>query len=146
MEPPFSITINRLEEVPLAAEALLAYADGRRKMVFTGEVGAGKTTLIQAVCRRLGVAGEQAVSPTFALINEYEYEGHDGEKGLIAHIDLYRLKSLEEALNIGIEDYLYGPDYCLIEWPEIIGPLLPEDTVQIKLEIIGESSRKILFL
>jgi tRNA threonylcarbamoyladenosine biosynthesis protein TsaE len=140
-----SYVATSLTELSSVAEALLAYAGPRRLMVFTGEVGAGKTTLIQALCRCLGMQGDQAVSPTFALINEYAYQNRSGA-GRIAHIDLYRLTSLEEALSIGIEDYLYGEDYCFIEWPELIEPLLPAEAVRINLEITGSNSRKILFL
>ena len=112
-------------------------------MAFSGEIGAGKTTFIQVICRQLGVDEAEVVSPTFALINAYDVAGSSRQ---IYHMDLYRLESLDEALQIGIEDYLYGGDYCLIEWPELIEALLPDDTVRIKLEILGDSSRKILFL
>lgn len=138
--------INNPGELPLAVQALLDYAGGRKKMAFTGEIGAGKTTFIQAFCRSLGVAEAEVVSPTFALINEYEYTSEEGKARPIYHMDLYRLEDIEEALHIGIEDYLYNDDYCLIEWPELIEALLPEDTVRIKLQILGDSIRKILFL
>ncbi len=143
MQKFFISTLEDLEEV---VTKLLKYAAGRKKMVFYGEIGAGKTTLIQVFCKRLKVQ-ENATSPTFALINEYSYPGDNSMKeGLIYHIDLYRLKNIQEALNIGIEEYLYGDHHCLIEWPEIIESLLPEDTIRIKLEILSDSERKILFL
>ncbi len=115
-------------------------------MAFYGEIGAGKTALIQALCRQLGVE-EEVSSPTFSLVNEYEYRRQgDDSPHPVFHMDLYRLKDIDEALNIGIEEYLYSGAYCFIEWPGLIEALLPEDTVRIKLEIIGDSSRKILIL
>lgn len=141
-----SVTIKSTAELPKVVEALLAHAAGRKKIALSGEIGAGKTTLIQAFCRHLGVE-EPVASPTFSLINEYDYFNEDNQQlELIYHMDLYRLEDIEEALNIGIEEYLDNEDYCLIEWPELIEPLLPEDCVRIKLEITGDSSRKILFL
>lgn len=140
------ITIHKLEALPEAAAMLLRYKPGARVMAFSGEVGAGKTTFIQAICRLLGVK-EEVASPTFSLINEYEYMDSANNRGYpVYHIDLYRLKSLDEALEIGIEDYLYSGAYCFIEWPELAEALLPEGTVRIKLEIIGDSGRKILIL
>lgn len=97
-------------------------------------MGAGKTTLIAALCHALGVT-EQVSSPTFAIINEYEGVER------ICHLDLFRLKTMEEALSIGIEDYLSGKEYLFIEWPELIRPLLPEHIVQLRLEIVNEQER-----
>lgn len=130
---------------PVAAQ-LLQTAGTRRKWLFKGDLGTGKTTLIQALCRQLGV--EQPVtSPTFALVNEYTYrDAESGADMLIHHLDLYRLKNLEEAIDIGIEDYLYDPYYCFVEWPELIESILPPDTFEISLSIIEHSCRKILYL
>jgi tRNA threonylcarbamoyladenosine biosynthesis protein TsaE len=138
-------TISHPGELDFLAVKLLAYAGNRRKMLFRGDLGAGKTTFIQAICRQLGVT-EAVSSPTFAIVNEYEYPREEGEAGCIHHIDLYRLKGLEEALEIGIEEYLYDSCYCFIEWPDVISPLLPEDCVEISLWITDESERKIVFL
>jgi len=141
-----SLTIDSTAELPKVVEALLAHAAGRKKVLLSGEIGAGKTTLIQAFCRHFGVEGPVS-SPTFSLINEYDYYDEKSQQyDSIYHMDLYRLEDIEEALNIGIEEYLDSEAYCLIEWPELIEPLLPEDCVRIKLEITGDSSRKILFL
>ncbi|MDF1863844.1 MAG: tRNA (adenosine(37)-N6)-threonylcarbamoyltransferase complex ATPase subunit type 1 TsaE [Saprospiraceae bacterium] len=134
--------INELEKV---VQKLLGFAKGRKKMLFTGEIGAGKTTFIKEFCKHLKV-NEHVTSPTFSLVNEYSFNGKSGEEELIHHIDLYRLKNAEEALDIGIEEYLYDDDYCLIEWPEIIENLLPEEVIRINFEITEESTRKILFL
>lgn len=139
------IVIQQPEAFNQAATQLLQYAGQRRKMAFYGEIGAGKTTFIQAICRQLGVH-EVVVSPTFALVNEYTYQNATGTKELIYHLDLYRLKKVQEALDIGIEDMLYDESYCFIEWPELVEELLPDDVVRIKLSIIENSSRKILFL
>ena len=135
------ISVYSLSDLDQAAAQLLAFAGERRKFAFYGEIGAGKTTFIQAICRRLGVR-EAVVSPTFALVNEYRTDDDE----LIYHLDLYRLKNVQEALDIGIEDRLYDENYCFIEWPELVEDLLPEDTVRIKLSIVENSTRKILFL
>lgn len=124
-----------------AAEAILAAAGDRRILAFTGEIGAGKTTLIRALCAHLGVPAADVNSPTFALVNEYLTDQDQS----IFHMDLYRLQSLEEALDIGIEDYFYSGAYCFVEWPELIASILPEGTMGIKLEITDDSMRKILF-
>jgi tRNA threonylcarbamoyladenosine biosynthesis protein TsaE len=123
-----------------AAAAMLDWAADRRLWAFTGPLGAGKTTLIQSLCRALGV--EEAVSsPTFALVNAYEAAG--GE--LVYHLDLYRLDSLDEALAMGIEEYLDSGHYCLIEWPAVIEPLLPEEAVQVIIEPMADNCRLISY-
>lgn len=132
------VKLNQLSE---AAENIFNIANGGKKMVFIGEIGAGKTTLIQELCRQLGVEGT-VTSPTFSLVNEYATK--DGE--CIYHLDLYRLKDEQEALDIGIEDYLYSGHYCFIEWPEIIENQLTEDVIRIKLSVIDDSTRKMIFL
>jgi tRNA threonylcarbamoyladenosine biosynthesis protein TsaE len=118
-------TVDDLD--PIAQAFLNAYPSGGIFCI-QGEMGAGKTTFIHSICRRLGL--DFAGSPTFSLVNEYT----TGEGIGLFHFDLYRLKRLEEALDIGIEEYLGQEGYHLIEWPDIIEPLLPEDaqTVQIR--------------
>lgn len=138
------LTIQGLGDLPAAAAALLVHAGERRKFVFSGEIGAGKTTLIQTICQQLGVT-DWVTSPTFALVNVYQGE-IAGQSFPVHHLDLYRLRNYEEALDIGIEDYLYDEHYCLIEWPEIVEELLPPEVVRIKLEILPDSGRKMLFL
>lgn len=129
-----------------AVEALLAFAGGRSKFALSGDIGAGKTTLVQAFCRHFGVTGP-VTSPTFALINEYPYfDPATGHPRTIYHLDLYRLETPEEAVDLGIEELLDNDEYCLIEWPELIEALLPEETVRIKISIESNSTRKILFL
>lgn len=129
------------EIMPQVLEALA----GRRKIAIYGEMGAGKTTFTAAFCRYLGAA-QSAASPTFSLINEYAYPLPDGGEGLIHHLDLYRLRNIGEAFDIGVEDLLYDPHYCLIEWPQVIEPLLPEDTAKIYIEIESEIERKLVIL
>ncbi len=139
------ITITSLTELEQAAQLFFEFAGTRRKVIFYGDIGTGKTTFIQTICRQLGVR-EAVVSPTFALVNEYSYLDTNGQEQLVYHLDLYRLKKLQEALDIGIEEMLYDDRYCFVEWPELIEPLLPEDVVRIKLTIEENSTRKILFL
>lgn len=134
------LEIHSLGELESVAEKLLQYAGSERLFTFQGEIGAGKTTLIQAICRHLGVE-EEVTSPTFALVNEYA-----GTPGRIYHLDLYRLKTEQEALDMGIEEYLDSGEYCFIEWPEVIADLLPADFIAVKIELSPESSRKIIFL
>ncbi|GAB5555404.1 MAG: tRNA (adenosine(37)-N6)-threonylcarbamoyltransferase complex ATPase subunit type 1 TsaE [Saprospiraceae bacterium] len=143
---PNTLKINTLSEWPNVVRALLDYAQGRTKFVLQGEIGAGKTTLVQAFCTELGVK-ELVTSPTFSLINEYTYHSAVEETvQRVYHLDLYRLKSMEEALDLGIEDLLVNDAYCFIEWPELIQPLLTNDLVVIKILVEQDSSRKILFL
>ena len=136
--------IPSLSDLPNAVEWLLKEAKGRKKIMLYGTMGMGKTTFSQAFCQHLGVKN-MATSPTFSLVNEYVYEDNGVEK-LIHHLDLYRLKSLEEALDIGIEDYLFDDNYCLIEWPQIIEPLLDDEVLKISLEFSDNSIRKVVIL
>ena len=128
------IPIQNPEEIPVAASTLLARCSSKRVFAFLGEMGSGKTTLIKSICQLLGVK-EKALSPSFALV--HEYHGDD----LVYHLDLYRLNTLEEALAIGIEEYLASGNYCFIEWAERITSLLPQDAVIVHIEVTGENSR-----
>ncbi len=139
------LVIESIDQLPETARLLLDHAADRKKWLFTGEIGAGKTTLIQSICDILGVK-DKVTSPTFSLINEYSITNKQGQSSQLSHIDLYRLNKLEEAVDIGIEDYLYDENYCFIEWPDLIRPILPDNVVEIKLEIIENSKRKIIFL
>lgn len=130
-----------LDEVPRMAAALLQRYPDCHLFLLTGELGAGKTTLAKAICRALGVR-EAVTSPTFSIVNEYQRQGGDP----VFHIDLYRLESEEEALGIGIEDYLHSPYYTLVEWPGIIQNLLPVGYLSIHIESLGDSRRKIVIL
>ncbi len=145
MSSPFQRHIHGLPEWDEFAAYLLDYAGVRRKFFFYGEMGAGKTTFIQALCRRLGAA-EGALSPSFSLVNEYRYTTADGKKALVRHLDLFRLRDGQEALDIGVEDYLYDEDYCFVEWPELIEDWAPPGVVRIRIAMEGDSVRKVLFL
>jgi tRNA threonylcarbamoyladenosine biosynthesis protein TsaE len=93
----------------------------------------------------LGVK-ETTASPTFSLVNQYSYTERDGSAALFHHLDLYRLKNVQEVLDVGFEDYLYSPWYCFIEWPQLAESLLPEDAAKIQIEIRGETARRIIIL
>ena len=136
MEP---IQVNSLGDLPDAAQAILDNLRGRSLVVFRGPMGAGKTTLIRAICQQLGVA-DTVTSPTFALINEYK----DAESRPVYHFDFYRIDKLEEAFDFGYEEYFYSGNLCLVEWPEKIEPLLPEEGVMtVGIEIVDKDSRRI---
>ena len=141
---PKQFNIPSLSDLPKAVEWLLQEANGRKKIMLYGDMGAGKTTFTKAFCAHFEVKGNTS-SPTFSLVNEYHYEENRVKK-IIHHLDLYRLKNIDEALDIGIEDYLYDAHYCLIEWAQIIEPLLTDDILKIRLEISENNERKIVIL
>src|ERR1035437_758036 len=129
-----------LDEIGGAAEKVIATVGKYKVFAFHGNLGAGKTTFIQAICKRLGV--EQNVSsPTFSIIGEYKTT--EGES--IYHIDLYRLKDEEEAVRAGVEECLYSGNRCFVEWPERALAMSPADTVYLYFEILPEQKRKILY-
>jgi tRNA threonylcarbamoyladenosine biosynthesis protein TsaE len=132
--PDGVFTLDNVEKV---VKELLAAGQGRTVWLFYGEMGAGKTTLIKAICKDLGV-GSSMNSPTFAIVNEYE-----GKDEVIYHFDFYRLRKEEEAYDIGVEEYLDSGRFCFIEWPEKIASLLPEERFEIKLEIATATERRI---
>ena len=140
------VFVEKVEDLKPLVGQLLKFAGSRKKWLFTGEIGAGKTTLIQAICRYFKV-NEKVTSPTFSLINEYSGVQPENDASiLLYHMDLYRLEQLQEAIDIGIEDYLYDEHYCFIEWPALIQPILPDEVLKINIEILENSSRKIIFL
>lgn len=122
----------------IATEIILA-AQNHTVWCFEGNMGAGKTTLVKALCARLGVMNT-VQSPTFAIVNEYV----STQKQIIYHFDCYRLKTVSEALDIGVEEYLDSGCLCFIEWPEIIADLLPELTFKIKIEAQADQTRRIV--
>jgi tRNA threonylcarbamoyladenosine biosynthesis protein TsaE len=129
-----------LDEIDRAAVQIIRYAGDVKIWLFTGDMGTGKTTLIKSICHVLGAEGDFS-SPTYSLANEYQLSDN---KGKIFHLDLYRLRSIEEALDIGIEDYLFDGSYCLIEWPQLIIPLLKNDAVMtVNITTVSENERKI---
>ena len=143
------IQINSLEEITAAAKTfltLLRLGGGSGSIIaFYGSMGAGKTTFIRAICEELGVR-EPVTSPTFAIVNEYEVNGeYEAQSSIkkIFHFDFYRIKRLEEAYDMGFEDYFYSGHLCLIEWPELIEDLLPDTTVRVHITANEDGSRTI---
>lgn len=126
------IKIENLEQLPKAAAEFADAMGDATVFAFHGDMGAGKTTFIRQLARELGVGEDLAVnSPSFSIINEYR---SDTTGALIYHFDLYRLENIEEALDLGIEDYLDSGAICFIEWPDVVEPLLPYETVDVKIE------------
>lgn len=130
------LTIQDLKNLPEAARSFLDKNADKRIFAFYGDLGAGKTTFIKALCNELNVV-DIVSSPTFSIINEYQNE--TGMK--IYHMDFYRVEKLEEAYDIGIEDYFTTNDYCFIEWPEKIDELLPNQTIFVKIAQSEDNSR-----
>jgi len=131
--------INSLNELNSAAKALLNFAGKEKIFVFEGEMGAGKTTFIKALCQELGVT-DLVNSPTFSIVNEYHGADH-----IIYHFDFYRIKNLQEAFDIGYEEYFYSGNLCLIEWPERVQELLPESYVKIEITTRAPDKRAFSF-
>ncbi|MCM1336951.1 MAG: tRNA (adenosine(37)-N6)-threonylcarbamoyltransferase complex ATPase subunit type 1 TsaE [Candidatus Amulumruptor caecigallinarius] len=134
---PVSFTIKTPAHLAEGASEFVEAMQGHRVFAFDGAMGAGKTTLTAAVCRALGVEGDDTASPTFAIHNEYLTAG--GES--IHHFDLYRLSDTAEALDAGLEEYLDNGDLCFIEWPEVAEPLLPDDTIKVTIAEHADGSR-----
>lgn len=132
--------INGIQSLEAVARHFWSAISEHRVIAFYGSMGAGKTTFITALCKVLGVE-DTVNSPTFTLVNEYE--AADGMP--VWHFDFYRIERPEEALDIGLEEYLYGDGLCLIEWPENIEPLLPEDCLKVYLEVVGADQRRLSF-
>lgn len=119
---------------------LLKRTEPHRVFAFEGQMGAGKTTFIKQLCEAMGTA-DVVNSPTFAIVNVYDVE--QPYRGEVYHFDCYRLKDIREAMDFGAEEYLYSGNYCFIEWPRLIEPLLPEDTVWINIEPLPSGDRKL---
>ncbi|MBR4516413.1 MAG: tRNA (adenosine(37)-N6)-threonylcarbamoyltransferase complex ATPase subunit type 1 TsaE [Bacteroidaceae bacterium] len=131
------ITIENTEGLAAAARQFVEAMGERRIFAFYGKMGAGKTTFIKAICEALGVE-DVVTSPTFAIVNEY---GADGAFDRVYHFDFYRIKNLREAYDIGCEEYFYSGCPCFIEWPELVEELLPENTVNVSIEVRDDESR-----
>ncbi len=134
------IIIPSLDALDAAAEEFVALMGDETVYAFTGEMGAGKTTFINALCRALGVEDDPTGSQTFAIVNEYR---SDTTAELIYHFDLYRIENLEQAFDIGVEDYLDSGALCFIEWPDRIDDILPDDTVRVNIEVLPDGGRRL---
>ena len=134
------ITISSLDTINEAAKQFVAAMGSNRVFAFYGKMGAGKTTFIKALCTELGV-DDVITSPTFAIVNEYTA----GDCSPIYHFDFYRIKKLDEVYDMGYEDYFYNGGLCLIEWPELIESLLPEDAVEVHIAEQPDGTRTIEF-
>lgn len=135
-----TLTINNIETIHETARQFLNEIGDNRVLAFYGKMGAGKTTFIKALCETLGVE-DVITSPTFAIVNEYT----DGNGDAVYHFDFYRIKKIEEVYDMGFEDYIYSGNLCLMEWPELIEELLPDDALRITIQEDDEGKRTIEF-
>ena len=133
------IKIQSLDQIHQAARRFVEAMGDNTVFAFYGKMGAGKTTFIKAVCEELGVS-DVITSPTFAIVNEYRSE-IAGE--LIYHFDFYRINRLEEAYDFGYEEYFYSGNLCLVEWPEKIEELLPEEVMTVRIAVGDDEERTI---
>ena len=129
-----SYSLENLSEIATAVITSVK----NKTLLFYGEMGVGKTTLIKEICKQLGVL-DNISSPTFSLVNEYQTKNNES----IFHFDFYRIEEEEEALDMGIDDYFYNNDWCLIEWPENVENLLPLEAVEIHLSVLEDGQRNI---
>lgn len=130
------IEIDSLSQLDMVAEEVLAALNGRSVVIFRGGMGAGKTTLISRIAAALG-SEDSVTSPTFALVNQYIGENDYR----IYHFDFYRIDSIDEVFDLGYEEYFYSGDLCLVEWPEKIEPLLPEDVMEVRISAGDDEER-----
>lgn len=129
--------VNSTDDLSAAAQWLLNQKPNSKIFLFHGQMGAGKTTFIKAICEQLNVE-DSTSSPTFSIVNEYQ-----STNGKIYHFDFYRLKDEQEAYDLGYEEYFYSDAYCFIEWPEKIPSIIPLDAINIEIEVIDSQSRNI---
>jgi tRNA threonylcarbamoyladenosine biosynthesis protein TsaE len=131
------LVIDSLDALSDVAEAVVESLDGRNVVAFCGTMGAGKTTLISAIMEHLG-SNDNVTSPTFALVNQYSTSAGEA----VYHFDFYRINRIEEVFDMGYEEYFYSGDLCLIEWPELIEDLLPEDAMVVRIEVLSPTERR----
>jgi tRNA threonylcarbamoyladenosine biosynthesis protein TsaE len=132
------IIIKHKKDIPAAVKKLLKHSGKRIIFAFNGSMGAGKTTIIKAICKSLG-ATDLTSSPTFTIVNEYRRKAESS----LYHIDLYRIKKVVEIYDIGIEEYFASGSYCFIEWPALVDDILPEGTVRVDITV-GDNGERIL--
>ncbi|NIG51933.1 tRNA (adenosine(37)-N6)-threonylcarbamoyltransferase complex ATPase subunit type 1 TsaE [Chitinophaga sp. Cy-1792] len=130
------------EELPVIARDFWKEYGNRRVFTLEGPMGAGKTTLVKALCAAAGVSDTTA-SPTFSIINEYNYKDDTGKIRRIYHLDLYRLRDEDEAITAGVEDTIYQDAISFIEWPDVIAALLPDDTVHLQISVLPDQKREL---
>jgi tRNA threonylcarbamoyladenosine biosynthesis protein TsaE len=130
--------VTGLDDIQCAAQKIYECLNGKQIIALYGNMGAGKTTLIKAVCRAAGVK-EIVTSPTFSLVNEYT----TSDNRTIYHFDFYRINTVAEVFDFGYEEYFYSGELCLIEWPEMIEELLPEDTLRISIKVLNNNKRQL---
>jgi tRNA threonylcarbamoyladenosine biosynthesis protein TsaE len=130
------ILIKDKKQLPVAVKRILEYTSGHKILAFYGSMGAGKTTIIKAVCKALGAEGIVS-SPTFTLVNEYK----TNEGAILYHLDFYRIRKLEEVFDFGIEEYFVSGSYCFMEWPELIEEILPPETIRIRITVDSREQR-----
>nr|WP_293310781.1 tRNA (adenosine(37)-N6)-threonylcarbamoyltransferase complex ATPase subunit type 1 TsaE [Pedobacter sp. UBA5917] len=129
------IVVNSLADLPVVAQQLSDFAGTEKVFIFEGDMGAGKTTFIKTFCAALGVT-DVVSSPTYSIVNEYE-----SPNGSVFHFDFYRMKDIREAYDLGYEEYFYGGGICLIEWPERVEELLPENYIRVEINVEDENRR-----
>ena len=133
------IVIQNLADIDRAAREFLAQVGTGRIIAFYAPMGAGKTTFTTAICRALGVDGDAVSSPTFAIVNEYR----TSEGQPVFHFDFYRITKISEALDIGFYDYIDSGCTCILEWPENIEDIIPEEALRVRIEVRDDESRVI---
>lgn len=136
-----TIAVENLSELPRAAAEIINELEDRPVVAFFGAMGAGKTTLIREIAAQMGVV-DNVTSPTFALVNQYLTD----DQRKVYHFDFYRINRIEEAYDLGYEEYFYSGDVCLVEWPEKIEELLPDYVLAVSIEIIDEDARLITIM
>ena len=139
-DPKKGILLINAQGDEVAATDILDKCSSARVFAFDGKMGAGKTTFIKHLCETMGTK-DVVNSPTFAIVNVYEVASSEE----VYHFDCYRIKDIREALDMGTEEYLYSGNYCFIEWAEMIEPLLPEDTIWVKIEVEENAERSVSF-
>jgi tRNA threonylcarbamoyladenosine biosynthesis protein TsaE len=133
------LEINSLTELNSVAKALFNFAEEEKVFIFEGEMGAGKTTFIKAICEEMGVE-DVVSSPTFSLVNEYA-----AGNTTLYHFDFYRIRDIREAYDIGYEEYFYSGHICLIEWPERVEEILPERYIKVEIKVLSPDKRAFTF-
>jgi len=128
-----------LEEISEISNSLLRHYSGYKVWCFYAEMGSGKTTLTKEICKSLGVVDDTS-SPTFSIVNEYATK----DNSILYHFDFYRLKNLQEAMEIGIEEYFFSGNYCFCEWPEVVESILPDKYLKIHINLVGDNKRSLI--